>query len=686
MSFTSILEHKIFQNTKIVKKDPFLSEFKLPISYLSPDKIHTLSPIVAQDLELHIHAETETTNTNNHSNLNSFSKKENMSDINKETESEEKKEKEKNTSLREPGTESKEPSVNMYEYLLSPNNKFSKNTISSWNKKYTNDIPFLQDSQKVLKNMEKYVEKMESSSSPSMGNGDFDKLQEIWKETKEEPLFLEKYNYIELDYLKNFNDSESFLQSMSVLNMSSPILSFIVPVLFLVFPFLILKIQGIPITFEVYVNVLKDLAKHHFIGKTLHQLDTLSWDKVVYIIMTFVFYILQIYQNFVQCSRFYRNISSINEHLTTMKQWLKHSITSMDTFISLNSEIPNYSRFCEHTLSHKKKLSEFAEMLEQIHDFSPGFSKIAEIGYLLKCFYALHSNEEYETSLRYSAGFEGFVDNLKGIYNNIVLGKLNYAIFSEEPTMKCEFKQQYYPPLIDQMHMKNNCSLSENNIITGPNASGKTTMLKTTTLNIIFTQQFGCGFYTSCIINPYTHIHSYLNIPDTSGRDSLFQAESRRCKEILDVIREPELESRKTRHFCIFDELYSGTNPSEATKSSYAFLLYLSSYQNVDFILTTHYVSICKKLKKQGARIANYKMEVIENPDSTPFLFENAHSGAFSSAKSNGSMHIEHAQRCKKPVEYTYKMKKGVSKIQGAILILEEMKYPQEIIDTIRAC
>ena len=32
----------------------------------------------------------------------------------------------------------------------------------------------------------------------------------------------------------------------------------------------------------------------------------------------------------------------------------------------------------------------------------------------------------------------------------------------------------------------------------------------------------------------------------------------------------------------------------------------------------------------------------------TPFLFENAHSGAFSSAKSNGSMRIFNAQRCKK--------------------------------------
>jgi len=39
----------------------------------------------------------------------------------------------------------------------------------------------------------------------------------------------------------------------------------------------------------------------------------------------------------------------------------------------------------------------------------------------------------------------------------------------------------------------------------------------------------------------------------------------------------------------------------------------------------------------------------------TPFRFENAHSRAFSSAKSNGSMRIFDAQRCKKPKNKTLK-------------------------------
>ena len=33
---------------------------------------------------------------------------------------------------------------------------------------------------------------------------------------------------------------------------------------------------------------------------------------------------------------------------------------------------------------------------------------------------------------------------------------------------------------------------------------------------------------------------------------------------------------------------------------------------------------------------------------------------------------------------YTYKLKKGVSKIQGAIKILEQMEYPDEIIQDVK--
>ena len=90
-----------------------------------------------------------------------------------------------------------------------------------------------------------------------------------------------------------------------------------------------------------------------------------------------------------------------------------------------------------------------------------------------------------------------------------------------------------HAPFKNRENVSNSYSLETNKMITGPNASGKTTILKTTLFNIILSQQVGFGFYSSATINPYKYIHCYLNIPDTSGRDSLFQAEARRCKEIF---------------------------------------------------------------------------------------------------------------------------------------------------------
>ena len=149
---------------------------------------------------------------------------------------------------------------------------------------------------------------------------------------------------------------------------------------------------------------------------------------------------------------------------------------------------------------------------------------------------------------------------------------------------------------------------------------------------------YGYGFYDTATIPLYNNIHCYLNIPDTSGRDSLFQAEARRCKEIIDSI------DNKKKHFCIFDELFSGTNPNEACSSSYGFINYMIN-KNVDFILTTHLHELCFKLDDN---ITNLNMEVIENNILN--------------------------------FDYTYKIKTGISSVKGGIKVLKDLKYPESIL------
>jgi DNA mismatch repair ATPase MutS len=204
------------------------------------------------------------------------------------------------------------------------------------------------------------------------------------------------------------------------------------------------------------------------------------------------------------------------------------------------------------------------------------------------------------------------------------------------------FKHCYYAPLKDKHPIRNTVKLKQNMIITGPNASGKTTILKSTLINILLTQQFGCGFYSDARIKPFHHIHCYLNIPDTSGRDSLFQAEARRCKDIIDSVQA----NPNNTHFCAFDELYSGTNPEEAEQSAVAFMKYLTKFDNVSCILTTHFIKVCKQLAKLR-NIANFRMKTTQR--------ENR-------------------------LEYAYQLEKGISAVKGGIMVLQEMDYPSEII------
>lgn len=534
----------------------------------------------------------------------------------------------------------------MYDVLFQPTNLFGKDMIQQWKRQYSSDPVYLKETQLVIQQVSVYPEKPIDDKV----------MRDIWHETKESgsDYFLEKYCFVEWDWLKFLNKSPAILQILSVANMMSPVISLVMPFLFLLFPFLILKLRGIPITFSVYKDVLQDVARNHFIGKALTNLSSLSVDKLVYFFFMAGLYFWQIYQNVLVCQRFYKNMFRINAHLMAVKEYCRHTVQDMLEFVNQHeTSKTTYHSFCQDVRKHASYLQRMQADLQSISPMTTIYGKLGSIGYMLQRYYELHVNDDYEQGLLYSFGFQGFLDNLRGLRQHLDAGTLNAAKLIQQGATRID--RQVYPLLATQQGgggkggVTNNCRLDKNLIITGPNASGKTTFLKTTSINVIFTQQVGLGFYSKCVLNPYTHIHSYLNIPDTSERDSLFQAESRRCKDILDAIAQAPADT--SRHFCIFDELYSGTNPTEAAQAGYAFLKYLNDFQHVDFVLTTHYLNLCKRFKKDD-RVRNYKMDVLENDD--------------------GSL------------TYTYQMKPGVSKVQGAIRVLEAMGYPWPILDTIR--
>ena len=530
----------------------------------------------------------------------------------------------------------------IFNYIFQPTTCFGEAIIPNFSKYYTTDITFLKNTQKMIKSYKKTIHTKENKQFSAY---EFQTIYNAWNELKGETSFCEKYLFIDWDAFKFLNTNSSFLQAMSIYNITSPIISLFMPIVILIIPFFILKFKGLDVTVNQYLDILKVIISNHAICKMFTDFNNVDTAQRLYLVFSSALYVFSIYQNILTCIRFYSNMKKIHDYLNKFHSYIEYTIYKIEQYTSITNTLSCYTSFNEELQTNKDILCRFNDKIKHMLSFSVTFMKIMQIGDILHSFYDLYNDIELHNAFTYSFGFHGYLDNLHGLMQNIDKKRMNKGTIVNSEN-KNKFYKQYYPTFLLDKHVKNNCDLTTNMIITGPNASGKTTLLKTTIINTILTQQFGYGCYTKATITPHKYIHCYLNIPDTSGRDSLFQAEARRCKEIIDCINM----FKKDRHFCVFDELYSGTNPEEATESAIAFMEYITKYSNVSCILTTHYIDLCKHLETNKS-ITNYNMKTIATKDT---------------------------------LEYTYILNKGISEIKGGCQVLVDMQYPQEILDKIK--
>ena len=232
----------------------------------------------------------------------------------------------------------------------------------------------------------------------------------------------------------------------------------------------------------------------------------------------------------------------------------------------------------------------------QPYTWTPG--KLLNLGVTMQQWYVLNTDLGTRSLLNYCRKFNSYMHNMKSISSLVQTKRLGKARFGTST----KFNGIRHPSIAIAEAVPNDISICKNLIITGPNAAGKTTIVKASLINVVLSQQFGYGFYDKATINPYAHIHSYINIPDTNARDSLFQAEASRCKDILEAYNN----SPNERHICVFDELFSGTNPYEAIGAATGFLKYLNQLPNMSYLLTTHFQSLCSI--DDDERCANLQM------------------------------------------------------------------------------
>jgi len=352
-------------------------------------------------------------------------------------------------------------------------------------------------------------------------------------------------------------------------------------------------------------------------------------------------YFYNIYQNIQSCISFYKNTKCINKNFDEFEEYFDYTLCKIDDLIEKTNELKSYNKYNKYLEENKKNIQNFMEAIKSTPRFSINPLNLIKSGITMKQYYLLYDRKYIDDIFQFTFDFHSYLLLIKNFANKIN-HTLNPAQFINKNNPTIKFKKVIYPNIENTYNISNDISIKNNKIITGPNASGKTTLLKATIINLLLCQQTGYGFFQSAKITPFHNIHCYLNIPDNCSRDSLFQAEARRCLSILKDIAEKKNE----RHFCIFDELFSGTNPYEAIAAANSYLKYISKNKNVKFLLTTHFDKLCKLLdKNKNIENLNMSCDIIDD----------------------------------KP-NYHYKIKKGITDIKGGICVLQELKYPEEII------
>lgn len=199
------------------------------------------------------------------------------------------------------------------------------------------------------------------------------------------------------------------------------------------------------------------------------------------------------------------------------------------------------------------------------------------------------------------------------------------------------FMEDVYHPLIDDP-VENTLELNRGCLITGSNASGKSTFIKAVAVNAVLAQAVNTCAAGKMRL-PHVQVLTSMAVrDDLMAGESYFIREIRYLKRILD-----HLNDRKVT-LCVIDEILRGTNTGERIRASHAILEYLAG-KNCIPLIASHDKELTVLLDR---------------------LYDNYH---FSEEMGEGD------------ISFSYKIMKGPATSQNAVKLLKIAGFPEEILE-----
>ena len=380
-------------------------------------------------------------------------------------------------------------------------------------------------------------------------------------------------------FLKGFNSNEKVMNIYNYFRIIfAPLYGLLSPLMFMIVPFLYLRLfTGVRIPFSTYLKLFKltllggipdpiDLIRttqsaynsqnpemmRNLLGGARNR-GGIKMSKVASMLFSLILYIQNVMNSFEISGRTRETVDAIHSRLNGCSKY----IDTANKLIEITDEILDnkgktvenpfpilsQSTFREkpHLLSNKGAvLVSYKQIEENTGQFHRLLCKIGDIDFIVNCTELLNSSSNVNSNVKYD-----FAD----------------YIINDKPQV---FASDMWHPCLDRDKVVlNSISLGNPNpnmVITGPNAGGKSTFIKSITVNILLSQTLGIVAASGFKLTPFTLINTYLNIPDVKGKESLFEAEMHRAREHLDKLG--SLEKDKFS-FLIMDEIFP-TAPSIA--------------------------------------------------------------------------------------------------------------------------
>lgn len=304
------------------------------------------------------------------------------------------------------------------------------------------------------------------------------------------------------------------------------------------------------------------------------------------------------------------NLENIAEDLEKVKKIKKKSISknpnSVLSDLNIFSEYANMITLSELITYEKVKetIIKNKEYLKSIYEYVGGVD-------------ALISISSFRTSLDYYS-------------------KPQFSTSTKKEDNIINFEELYHPLINNPV--SNSLDINKGVLITGSNASGKSTFIKSVAINQILCQ----SIYTSCskkyegtFFNIYT---SMALKDDVLNEESYYMVEIKSLKRIIDKCNE------NMPCLCFVDEILRGTNTVERIASSSEVLSHLNK-SNAICIAATHDIELTYLLEKE---YDNYHFEEEITDDD---------------------------------IVFDYKLNKGRAKSRNAIKLLSLIGYEQNIVE-----